>query len=110
MPECPCQMRYFRLGSLTEGVVEAQMVDSILSKSSCIDQGVHNYLIYSGMLQDAIAPNPLHILPLEAGIVAQVQSMPPVSACSKTHLVHWAFSLFLMACRLLTCPRNLTMQ
>uniref|UniRef100_A0A6T8PIA8 Nucleotide-diphospho-sugar transferase domain-containing protein n=1 Tax=Hemiselmis andersenii TaxID=464988 RepID=A0A6T8PIA8_HEMAN len=55
------------------------MVDTILSKSTCIDQGVHNYLIYSGKLQRSISPAPLVVVPLEQGVVAQVQSMPPQS-------------------------------
>lgn len=54
-----------------------QMVEYILSKSSCIDQGVHNYLVYSGILEKALAPHPLVAVRLDQGIVASMQSMPP---------------------------------
>lgn len=38
---------------------------------------MHNYLIYSGMLASAIKPHPLVVVPIEEGVVANLQSMPP---------------------------------
>jgi hypothetical protein len=55
----------------------SKMVEHIMSKSSCIDQGVHNYLVYSGILEKALAPHPMFAVRLDQGIVASMQSMPP---------------------------------
>jgi len=47
----------------------------ILSKPSCNDQGVHNYIIYSGDLERVVKPYALKTLSLETGWILTVQQM-----------------------------------
>ncbi len=42
-----------------------------------IDQGIHNFFVYSGALQAAVSK--LHLVSNEEGFIATVQSMPTVS-------------------------------
>ena len=41
-----------------------------------IDQGMHNYFVYSGALAEAVSA--LHLVSNEEGFIATVQSMPSV--------------------------------